>query len=84
MEESEVWDYGRCAQPVVRESAMICRLEEEDRGRRGSVKVWDGAQIMQATKNLAAPLNVSVMQHTHIYSKCVFPNNIRLGSIYVT
>lgn len=38
----------------------------------GSVKVWDGAQIMQDTKNLAAPLNVSVMQHMHVYSKHVF------------
>lgn len=48
----------------------------------GSVRVWDGAQIMQDTKNLAAPLNVSVMQHMHIYSQHVLPNDIRLDSIY--
>lgn len=48
----------------------------------GSVKVWDGAPIMQDTKNLAALLNVSVMQHMHIYSKRVLPNDIRLDSIY--
>lgn len=59
---------------------MICRLEEEDRGRQGSVKVWDGAQIMQATRNLTAPLNVSATQHMHIFSKC-FLNNIRLESV---
>lgn len=82
MEESEVWDYGRCAPLVESESAMTCRLEGVDRGIRSSVKVWDGALIMQATKNLAAPSNVSVMQHMHFFF--FSPNSIRLGSVYVT
>lgn len=42
---------------------MTSNLGEGGRGHRGSVKAWDGALSMQATKNPAALSNVSIYAH---------------------
>lgn len=76
MDESEVWDYGRCAPLVGKGTAMIYRRSEGGRGPRSTAKTWDGAMSMQATKNPAALLNVSVI-YIHTY-KCIFTSRIKL------